>query len=63
MRDGADVRAVFQRQIPWGCWIRATFDGSEPVVDLDARPIGARIELAHGSDPDPEFDPDPLWDD
>lgn len=63
MRDGLDARAVFQVQAPFGAYIRATFDGSDPVVDLDAQPIPARREYAEGVDPEVEFQPDPLWDD
>ena len=63
MRDGADIRTVFQVQTPWGCWIRATFDGTEPVVDLNARPMKPQVPAGEGVDPDSDFYPDPEWED
>lgn len=30
MREGAEVRAVFQESAPWGAVVRVTFDGSDP---------------------------------
>lgn len=62
IREGVDVRAVFQIQTAWGCWIRVTFDGSEPVVDLNARAIKQRTTVT-GADHDPGFYPDPEWED
>lgn len=62
MRDGVDIRTVFQVQTAWGCWIRATFDGSEPVVDLHAVAVKPQDTVA-GTDPDPGFYPDPQWED
>lgn len=63
LRDGVDIRTVFQVQTPWGCWIRATFDGSEPVVDLNARAMKPQVPAGEGVDPDSDFYPDPEWDD
>ncbi|HEY0270119.1 MAG TPA: HIRAN domain-containing protein [Sphingomonas sp.] len=40
--EGArDVRAVFQRANAWGCAIRISFDGSEPVLPPDTGAGGA----------------------
>lgn len=61
IREGVDVRAVFQIQTAWGCWVRVTFDGSEPVVDLNARAIKQHATMT-GADHDPGFYPDPEWD-
>lgn len=63
IREGVAIRAVFQQQTPWGCWIRATFDGSAPVVDLDAKPLRAPPQYAEGVDPVYEFDADPDYGD
>lgn len=63
MRDGVDIRTVFQVQTPWGCWVRATFDGTEPVVDLHARPMKPQVPAGEGVDPDSDFYPDPEWED
>lgn len=63
MRDGAEIRTVFQVQTPWGCWIRATFDGSEPVVDLDVRAMKPQERINEGVDQDSSFYPDPEWED
>ena len=32
MREGREVRAVFQRPAEFGAWIRVAFDGEEPVL-------------------------------
>lgn len=61
IRDGVEIRTVFQAQTPWGCWIRATFDGSEPVVDLHADATKAKVPLGEGVDHEPGFYPDPEW--
>lgn len=61
LRDGVDIRTVFQVQTPWGCWIRATFDGTEPIVDLNARAIKPQVPAGEGVDPDSDFYPDPEW--
>lgn len=63
LRDGVDIRTVFQVQTPWGCWIRATFDGTEPIVDLNARPMKPQMPAGEGVDPDSDFYPDPEWED
>jgi hypothetical protein len=62
IRDGAQPHAVFQGVSGTGAWIRATFDGSEPVVDLEERP---RIQAATPADEDngDGFWPDPIYDD
>lgn len=61
IREGVEVNAVFQVQTAWGCWVRATFDGSEPVVDLHARPMKPQAIVAEGIDADEGFYPDPEW--
>lgn len=63
LRDGVDIRTVFQVQAPWGCWIRATLDGTEPIVDLNARPMKPQMPAGEGVDPDSDFYPDPEWED
>lgn len=63
IKEGAEIRAVFQVQTPFGCWIRATFDGSEPVVDMNAVAVKPMAAVGDGADPDPAFEPDPVWDD
>jgi hypothetical protein len=62
IRDGAEPRAVFQGVSGTGAWIRATFDGSEPVVDLEEQP---RIQAAApvGEEDGDGFWPDPIYDD
>lgn len=63
IRDGRDFSAVFQQAASYGCVIRVAFDGAVPVVDLNAKPIPRKQELAEGADPDFEFEPDPEWPD
>lgn len=63
IRDKRQLRAVFQQAAPYGCVIRVAFDGEEPVVDINAKPIPRRPEIAEGADPDFEFQPDPEWPD
>lgn len=36
IRAGREVRAVFQAATEFGPWIRAAFDGEEPIVPMDA---------------------------
>lgn len=65
IRSGAEVRAVFQGVGPTGAWVRATFDGSEPIVDLDRPeqslppPRPTSVEAPENVD----FWPDPIYDD
>lgn len=60
LRNGAEPKAVFQGITGSGAWIRATFDGSEPVVDLTERPApSAPTTNAIGDG----FWPDPIYDD
>lgn len=64
-KAGATVRAVFQGFSAAGPWIRATFDGSEPAVDLTntSRFSAPRHRVAR-EDPDGDgFWPDPIYDD
>lgn len=63
IRSGVEVRGVFQLEADFGAWIRVAFDGEVPVVDLTATASLARADIVEGADPDPEFEPDPLWDD
>ncbi len=35
IRQGREVRAVFARATPFGCWIRAAFDGEDPDLPED----------------------------
>lgn len=63
IRDGLDVCAVFQVQTAFGAYIRASFDGITPTVDLDAKPMRPGRGAGEGVDPEPEFEPDPVWDD
>lgn len=57
LRDGVKIRTVFQVQTPWGCWIRATFDGTEPIVDLNARAMKPQVPAGEGVDSDTGFYP------
>lgn len=53
IRDGRELRAVFQRKTAWGAVIRVAFDGEDP--DLPLEPPAP--------DPDPDFYPDEEWPD
>jgi hypothetical protein len=53
IRQGRDVRAVFQHHAPYGAVIRAAFDGDDPTLPIRA------IE----AEADPEFWPDEEWPD
>ena len=63
INQGREVNAVFQVAVPWGAWVRVAFDGEEPKVDLDAKPIAVTHALVDGADPDFDFAPDPEWPD
>ncbi len=60
LRDGAEPKAVFQGVSGTGAWIRATFDGSEPEVDLTERPVQ---RVTSRTDDGDGFWPDPIYDD
>lgn len=60
LRDGAEPKAVFQGISGSGAWIRAAFDGSEPVVNLEER--SPQQAPAAGGDGD-GFWPDPIYED
>lgn len=63
IRQKREVEAVFQREAQHGAWIRVAFDGEKPVVDLDP-PAFVRAPLrADGIEPEPDFYPDPEWED
>ena len=61
IREGRDLQAVFQVEAPYGCVVRVAFDGEVPIVDLSAKPIARRPEVAEHVDPDFGFEPDPIW--
>jgi hypothetical protein len=50
--QGSDVKAIFQSHERFGGYIRVSFDGNDPVLP----PV-------FDSDPDPDFFPDPIYDD
>lgn len=61
IREGREVRAVFQADTAFGAWIRVAFDGEAPIVPSDA--------AAHAFDGTTEalsgdgFFPDEVWPD
>lgn len=57
---GDTIRAVFQEATTWGALIRASFDGSVPV--LPERKAGER-QVPEVIDEDPGFYPDEEWGD
>jgi hypothetical protein len=60
LRDGAESKAVFQGVSGTGAWIRATFDGSEPVVDLLEKSVPPSW-TGEGIGEDDGFWPDPIY--
>lgn len=64
-KAGSAVRAIFQGFSSAGPWIRVTFDGSEPVVDLtDTSRFTAPRHPVEREAPDGDgFWPDPTYDD
>lgn len=63
IREGCELRAVFQRDARHGAWIRVAFDGEEPVVDPNPAPTAAEAKPFEFVDAEPEFVPDPEWPD
>lgn len=61
IREGREVRAVFQEGADFGAWIRVAFDGAEPLLPLK-RP-GLRPARDTAADPSAEFYPDEEWPD
>jgi hypothetical protein len=54
------VRAVFQEATSWGCAIRVTFDGNEPVLPP---PRSAEYGLEPMNDFSPDPEPEDDWED
>ena len=63
MREGCDVVAVFQEHAPFGGYARLAFDGAAPELP----PLSVRApqppSVGEGADPEPDFYPDPDYDD
>lgn len=55
IKQGREVHAIFQRQTPFGAWVRAAFDGDNPKL-----PEHREHEQR---DADPGFYPDEVWPD
>ena len=60
IRDGRELRAVFQVQSQFGAWIRVAFDGEVPeltdaMLGEDGRVAGEFV------DAEPDFYPDEVW--
>lgn len=71
IREGRELRAVFQRPTDFGAWIRVAFDGQAPALtpsmmeDREAprRPTKAVDPASQVSDDEPDFYPDEVWPD
>jgi len=60
---GIEIDAVFQKQTPFGAWIRVAFNGETPTVALEEPEGNAVRETRSSFDHDTSFFPDPVWDD
>jgi HIRAN domain. len=58
MREGREVRAIFQAEASFGAWIRAAFDGDDPVLPPSASTLPLETGMA-----EPDFYPDDEWPD
>jgi len=56
IRQGHELRAVFQAQAKFGAWVRIAFDGAQPIL-----PSASQPEPAVGADQD--WFPDEIWPD
>jgi hypothetical protein len=56
IREGHELRAIFQAQSSFGAWIRVAFDGQEPRLPDDE---GASVN----QEPDEGWFPDEIWPD
>lgn len=58
IRQGREIRAVFQSKATFGAWVRVAFDGEEPQVDTEGQhePVDERGQ-------EQDFWPDPVWPD
>ena len=71
IREGRELRAVFQRPTDFGAWIRVAFDGETPALtpsmteDSEAprRSKKAMDPASQVSDDEPDFYPDEVWPD
>lgn len=59
IREGRELRAVFQRRAGFGAWVRIAFDGEEPVLS-EAMTFD---DLREFVDAEPDFYPDEEWPD
>ena len=57
IRDGREARAIFQEVTVFGCVIRVTFDGAQPVLPPSQH--NETVSQRDGQD----FWPDPIWPD
>lgn len=62
IREGREVRAVFQRPSRFGGWIRVAFDGEEPIVTPEMATVPAN-EARQQPQPGLDFYPDEEWPD
>ena len=60
IREGREVRAVFQAPSAFGAWIRVAFDGELPVLP---EPRAADELVGAGDDGVDDFYPDEVWPD
>lgn len=61
LREGREVQVVFQREAPFGAWVRAAFDGETP--DITKHMMLAEEKTGHRPPVEPEFYPDEIWPD
>ena len=59
IRQGREIRAIFQAATDRGAWIRVAFDGAEPVLPVPAN----APSLARPSDAGDEWYPDEVYPD
>lgn len=57
IRQGDDVRAIFQAATDWGAWIRVSLDGGAPALPPMTE------EASHPISDDESYYSDPIWPD
>lgn len=60
IKQGREVRAIFQRQTSFGAWIRIAFDGAVPALPAENHNEHAAVD-EFADDPAPDFCPDEEW--
>jgi hypothetical protein len=58
LAEGREIRVIFQNSFPRGAWIRAAFDGFDPILPPMAPPLFISTRDSDAVDVESSFEPD-----